>query len=89
MKRWFVAACSLWLAFASAAGTRVAPADISAPERAYFTGHMHGHTAMHYALVEYAAAIGNSVFTDNYNPFDDRPIMRSRPARSTAWISAR
>jgi hypothetical protein len=36
------------------------PADICAPEHAYFTGHMHGHTAMLYALAEYAATTENA-----------------------------
>jgi hypothetical protein len=31
------------------------PEDIDSASRGYFTGHMHGHTAMLYALAEYAA----------------------------------
>ena len=41
-------------------GAKGVPDDITSADRAYFTGHMHGHTAMLYALVEYAAATGDS-----------------------------
>lgn len=36
-------------------GVRGLPEDIDSSGRAYFVGHMHGHTAMLYALAEYAA----------------------------------
>jgi len=35
-------------------GARGVPDDITSADRAYFTGHMHGHTAMLWALLEYA-----------------------------------
>jgi hypothetical protein len=35
-------------------------ADINSQDRGYFTGHMHGHTAMIYALAEYAAITGDA-----------------------------
>ena len=41
-------------------GAKGVPDDITSADRAYFTGHMHGHTAMLYALVEYAAATADS-----------------------------
>jgi len=41
-------------------GAKGVPDDITCTERAYFTGHMHGHTAMLWALLEFAVAIGDS-----------------------------
>ncbi|MFB3923265.1 MAG: hypothetical protein ACE145_16205 [Terriglobia bacterium] len=37
-------------------GARGVPDDITSGDRAYFTGHMHGHTMMLWALLEYALA---------------------------------
>ncbi|MBZ5563624.1 MAG: hypothetical protein LAP13_14540 [Acidobacteriia bacterium] len=41
-------------------GARGVPDDITSADRAYFTGHMHGHTAMLWALLEYAVATSDS-----------------------------
>jgi len=40
-------------------GAKGVPDDITSAERAYFTGHMHGHTMMLWALLEYAIATGD------------------------------
>jgi len=40
-------------------GAKGVPDDITSVERAYFTGHMHGHTMMLWALLEYAIATGD------------------------------
>ncbi len=37
-------------------GAKGVPDDITSADRAYFTGHMHGHTMMLWALLEYAVA---------------------------------
>ena len=40
-------------------GAKGVPDDITSAERAYFNGHMHGHAAMLWALLEYALATGD------------------------------
>jgi hypothetical protein len=40
-------------------GAKGVPDDITSADRAYFTGHMHGHTMMLWALLEYALTAGD------------------------------
>ncbi len=45
-------------------GIEGAPKDILTADRGYFTGHMHGHTAMLFALLEYAQAANDATLKE-------------------------
>ncbi len=45
-------------------GSEGIPKDIASAERGYFTGHMHGHTAMLFALLEYAQAANDATLKE-------------------------